>query len=381
LTNFVGGLLKDLPAIESSKRLLSILRVVNQVLQCFGRDLPAPFFATISEAIQAVFSSGSAAVSIEIASILTRLSPLSAPFFLPLCESFDKSSQRLALFVVPQTIAATKHALQSARIRGPALVDQFSCIIPSQNLRFLRALEILVTSHSQFPTVQPLMPHILRLFEAYAASPFFDEALSSLASSMAKCDDFAAIRTFFVQRIFPLLLHAPNSPQFRALSAAIPAVAHAVPPPIRAYADFAAAVPAQRPPHPRAAQFFGAFAQWSIRAEFDAARALAVALERLDVAQRLFAAAPSAENARELADAAAAKCAGFDAGAVAARVTAIRVPELAALVLVRALARSPAGRAAAEAWAVAVPALADGITRVLAGRAVEALEAIEAADA
>jgi hypothetical protein len=228
------------------------------------------------------------------------------------------------------------------------------------------------------------MPQILRLFETGCSRPLLDAALSSLAASMSNCGSFTLIRTFFVQRIFPLLLHPPNSPHFAAFASVIPLVTRIVPPPIRPYGDFAAFAISARPLHPRAAELYIAFVRWNLQNEFDSARRLTAALEQLDVVQKLFAGNPSRENGGALAEAIGAlmKLEGFDAaGILPGRLSAMAVGELAALSLAKRLLPMAEGQVCA-AWAemaanAGAHTLASGIRFLIGGKPVDAMDVLE----
>jgi hypothetical protein len=312
------------------------MRLVNQVLDVFNRQLPASFVAKVNEMIRFVQNSELATVLAEVASILPRLFAISRPEVLGYCEAFDKAASRCPIFIVAQAIATTKYSLVSARTKPSSLTDLFYSDIPSQKAKLLNALAFFLESKQHFQTFQGILPHLFNLMNENFGKPVIDSALSKLVSEIASSPHFGMMRTFFVQRIFPFVTTAhPKCPQLQEFSAAIPIVLRNVAPPIRSYSDFIQMLVSAKEAYPGVAKFYLEYVKWLLRHETDSKGIVTIILEQIEILTKIFERRPTVENAESLVEALTMQNVGFDPPFILlGKLAVLRVPLLITFVLV-----------------------------------------------
>ena len=305
-------LFQDIEEIESSKKILAILRIVNEVIAKLRRRCPPELTSMVNEKLALMQNSEVSAVFTEMASIFARLFNNSKPELLYICDAFDQIAPKSGLFLVAQATAVGKHNMQCSRICKSGLYDFFTTDIASRRLRLLYSIERMLSQPLFFQLFTSLFDSFAKMFADNCQKPFFDAILAYLASVIAGHVKFDAVRGNFVRRIIPQLFQPPNSPQFGELAMAISLVTHAVGPPIQGYSTFIDVILNTKPTHPRAAYFYSDFVQWLIQNGVDDARRSDIILEDIQVMQRLFMENHTCENAEKLAEALQQHAEGFD---------------------------------------------------------------------
>lgn len=335
-SRLVEFLFEGVEEIESSKKILAILRIVNQSIAKLGRRSPPELVSLINEKLILMQNTEIPAVHAEIASILSRLFNVTTPELMRICESFDQIAPKSGLFLLAQATAVSKHNIPCSRFVKSGIVDFFTSELPSRRLRLLYACERLMSQTLFFQLFTSLFDNFAKMFAENCQRPFFDGVLAQLASAVAGHVKFDWVRGDFVRRIIPLLFQPPNSPQFSELAMAISLVTHAVGPPIQGYSTFIDLILTTKPTHPRAAYFYSDFVQWLIQNGVDDARKSDIILEDIQVMQKLFLERHTCENAEKLAEALQQQAEGFDPSFMLfGKIAMLPIPLMPLLVLIQ----------------------------------------------
>jgi hypothetical protein len=335
----IERLLPVFDEIRSAKRLMAMLRLINQTIHTMSRKLPFSFLELINNKLQFLKGTDLAPVYLEVASILTRFFVVYKPDLLPIGELFDKSAPSFPLFIVSQAVAVTCYSVSSGRI-SKSFSQLFQTQVPSQKVKLLTALQTLVGSPGGFSIFEGSFNEFVKLFEENATQPLFDSLFCKLIAVIVGSADFFEIEGRFLEKVAPLMFQPPNSPQFGELSMAISVMSHVVQGPIPGYANFINSLINSQPVSPDAANFVREFVQRSLQGEADATRISGLAMQGIKAFQRLFSLAPTWANAQGLIEGLRVQGIEFDpALLLIAKLVLLPVPLLAILVLVQGCVR------------------------------------------
>jgi hypothetical protein len=335
----IERLLPGFDEIRSAKRLMAMLRLINQTIHTMSRKLPFSFLELINNKLQFLKGTDLASVYLEVASILTRFFVVYKPDLLPVGELFDKGAPSFPLFIVSQAVAVTCYSVSSGRI-SQSFSQLFQTQVPSQKVKLLTALQTLIGSPGGFSIFEGSFNEFVKLFEENATQPLFDSLFCKLIAVIVGSADFFAIEGRFLEKVAPLIFQPPNSPQFGELSMAISLMSHVVQAPIPGYANFINTLLNSQPVNPNAANFVREFVQWSLQREADATRISGLAMQEIRAFQRLFSLAPTLVNAQGLIDGLRIQGVQFDSALLLiAKLVLLQVPLLSVLVLVQGYVR------------------------------------------
>jgi hypothetical protein len=368
LSQCVKHLLDNLAEVRSPKRLMALLRVVNQTLSSRNRKLPTSFLDFLNEKLALLRGTDVGSVYPELALILARFWTFYKPDLLTICELFDRTAPSVSLFIVAQAVAVAAHSANCSRL--VEFSDLFSCQIPSQKLGLLTALQTLVGSPRHFPLFRNALRDFVRTFSDAAAMPLFDFSLSSFVTSVVGSAT-PELQSAFVQKVAPLIFQPPHSPQFVQLSMAVSAISHSIRFLIPGYQNFVNSALLTVPIPPSAASLVRDYAEWWLQIATDARE---VVQQQLAALQKLFCMSPTLPNGMALVKAVRAPSACIDHAAVLlGRLALMAVPLLSMLVLVQGYVVQCSEEELGNCWAAYEAAvesypskeLADGIRLIL----------------
>jgi hypothetical protein len=387
VSRVVAGFLENVDSIESGKRLLATLRVLNQLLDTVSRKLPPEFINLVNEKLQAFQGTLMSSIYPELGSVLSRLFTLTTPTLLPICEAFDRMAIGSQLFVLAQTVALMM-GCTPARFAKGGFVDLFKAAIPSQQLRLLIAIQNLVGCPQQAGLLQGCFNDLVRLFRTNLPLPVFSAVCGQLVGVLVGSEHFAWFQAPFLEKLVPLLFVDSTAPHFPALSTALSVISHVIHSPIPAYSTYLSSLLREKPTHPRISHIYRDYLQWLLQVEPDPTRVSFAVLEHLNHLEALFRESPSVDLARALVDALRVRCPDLDPALfLITKLAVLPVPLLPVLVLVSGYAKrcSPEELATCKATFDALSdiyaheELASAVRLILGGKAIETIPIVEEA--
>lgn len=291
---------------SSSKKLISILRVLNESVTLHKKEVPPQFLKELIEKITSLQSSSIPLVFHEFSMLFSVLFEISEHTELfTFCESFDKVVTKTAVFIVPQSVALSRYSdhLVSNRVTKSGLNDQLSIEIPSQRLHVIRAIDTLLNNRSYWPLMVQVLSNVVKTYQEFSNRPFFDQALVKFSTILSSDVNFESVRNVFTQKILPFFFVEPRQPSFAVFAEAASVATQQIAPPLPIYSSFIERIVKTKPIEPNAGHYYREFVQWLLKYEKDPVRRSDILLEELSVMQKIYAADPSIENSEGLIEA------------------------------------------------------------------------------
>lgn len=293
--------------IESCKKLILLLRIINQVLSLYKRQLQPDFLNEINQALLLLQSSEFSIVYSELSRIFSVLFEFfESKELINFCESFDKIVKTTSVFLVAQSVASFRYPewYSSGRIQKTPLNDQLLFTeLPSMRMHAIIALDHLLNCRSFWPLIIQIISNVFNTFQDFSATPIFDHLLANFSSLLAANVNFQIIRPFFAQRILPFLFVSPNSPNFQVYAESASIAIQQIGPPLPHFYKYIDAVIQTRPLVHNAAHYYREFVRWLLKHERDKVRQCDILLEEFSVVQRIYELDPSPSNAEGLIEA------------------------------------------------------------------------------
>ncbi|OHS99312.1 hypothetical protein TRFO_34286 [Tritrichomonas foetus] len=313
LSEFIIPMIQNIAEIESPKKILSLLRVINEVLVLCGKNLLNGFISELTRALIAIQNTDISLIYHEMSMIFSTLFNISfSQNLILICDNFDKIVKQTAIFIIPQAVAASVYGRPSQRITKGGLNDQFYIEIPSQRLKVIKAIDKLVSCQPYWQLIIQILPNIIKTYQEYSTKPFFDLILAKLSSVLVSDVNFDSIRKDFTQKILPILFVEPNTPSFKVFAEAASIATQQISPPLPIYYQFIDKLMQSQPIEPNAAHYYRDFVRWLLKYETDPIRKTDIMLEELSNIQKIFATDPSSENSEGLVEALRHPAEGID---------------------------------------------------------------------
>lgn len=329
-----------IPSISSSsKKILSILRILNESITLNKRNIPPQFLEELKHSIISLQSSEISLVFNEFSMIFTILFDISEqPELFSFIDSFDKVVTKTSLFIIPQSVALSHYSdhLTFNRITKSGLNEQLnSTEIPSQRLHAIQAMDKLLNSRSYWTLITQVLSSTIKTYQEFSNRPFFDTALVKFSTILSSDINFESIRQIFSQKILPFFFVEPNTPYFRVFAEAASIATQQIGPPLPIYMQFIDNLMKSTPIEPNAGHYYREFVQWLLKNEKDEIRRSDILLEELAVMQKIYAADPSPENSEGLIEAIHQPPEGIDVNLLLfGKIALLKVSKLQVVVLV-----------------------------------------------
>lgn len=294
LCKFIIGLLERIREIESTKKIILIFRVLNQIIDCFSKKLPQDFIDKIIEVFLSIYSIDLPSLILELSYIFNRISGKDRQKLEKIYSYYDKLLSKFKIFI--------QSTPQLKKISKNTISDNLTSNIPSIRIRTLKLVYTILSDTSLWGLFVQILNSLSKSFAENSSCPIFNFIFSQISSLIISHQQFESIKKVFINTILPYIYVDPNSPQFAEYSPYISVIAHTIGYPLPQYVSYVDTILKSNPMHPNTTEYYCDYVRWVLLFEKDPIRKTDVILQGLQTIQKILIQHPTNANSDCLID-------------------------------------------------------------------------------